>query len=90
MIVKALYGLALSAERFHKYLADTLRSFGFSLTRYDNDTWIRKDEKNKVYEYICTHVDDFMIVTKTPQAVMSEIESIFGVKDSAKALLVIT
>ena len=84
IIRKALYGLASSAERFHTHLANSLRSFGFKPTRYDNDVWYRNDDKNSVYEYICTHVDDFMIVSKTPKKVMSEIETIFGVKDSSK------
>ena len=84
LIVKALYGLSSSVERFHTHLADTERSFGSNQTRYDNDVWIRRDDKNNVYEYICTHVSDFMIVSKNPQAVMSEIESMFGVKDPSK------
>ena len=46
--------------------------------------WYRNDDKNSVYEYICTHVDDFMIVSKNPKKVMSEIETIFGLKDSSK------
>ena len=84
IIRKALYGLASSAERFHTHLTNSLRSFGFLPTRYDNDVWIRKDDKNSSYEYICTHVDDFMIVSKKTKNVMSEIETIFGVKESSK------
>ena len=84
LIKKALYELASSAGRFHLHLADTLRSFGFVQTRYDNGVWIRPDIKNDTYEYICTHVDDFMIVSKNPQAVMDEITSVFGVKESSK------
>ena len=46
------------------HIADTLRSFGFTQTRFDNDVWIRLDESGEMYEYICTHVDDFMIKVK--------------------------
>ena len=84
VIRKALYGLCSSSERFHAHLADTLRSFGFSQTRFDNDVWIRLDESGEQYEYICTHVDDFMICSKDPDRVMKEIESIYLVKDSSK------
>ena len=84
IIRKALYGLCSSAERFHAHLADSLRSFGFKQTRFDNDVWIRKDKSGKCYEYICTHVDGFMICSKHPEAVMKEIESVYLVKESSK------
>ena len=84
IIRKALYGLCSSAERFHAHLADSLRSFGFVQTRFDNDVWIRLDKSGKCYEYICTHVDDFMICSKDPEAVMKEIESVYLVKESSK------
>ena len=84
IIRKALYGLASSSERFHSHLADTLRSFGFKQTRFDNDVWIRKDEVEGMYEYICTHVDDFMIVARRPQRIMESIESVYLVKGSSK------
>eukprot|EP00957_Ditylum_brightwellii_P057785 4381902-Ditylum_brightwellii.AAC.1 len=35
-------------------------------------------------EYICTHVDDFLICSKEPNMIMKEIESIYLVKDSFK------
>ena len=47
VIIKALYGLCSSSERFHANLADNLRSFGFSQTRFDNDVWIRLDESEE-------------------------------------------
>ena len=84
IIRKALYGLKSSSERFHSHLADSLRTFGFKQTRFDNDVWIRLESETKTYEYICTHVDDFMIVSKNPDRVMKEIESVYLVKDSSK------
>ena len=84
VIKKALYGLCSSAERFHAHLADTLRSFGFTQTRFDNDVWIRLDESGTQYEYICTHVDDFMICSRNAKRVMEEICSVYLVKDSSK------
>ena len=84
VIKRALYGLCSSAERFHAHLADTLRSFGFTQTRFDNDVWLRLDESGKQYEYICTHVDDFMICSKNAQRVMDEICTVYLVKDKSK------
>lgn len=84
IIKRALYGLRSSAERFHSHLADTFRTFGFKQTRFDNDVWIRLDEKSNMYEYICTHVDDFMIVSRNPDKVMKEIESVYLVKEDSK------
>ena len=81
VIRKELYGLCSSSERFRSHLGDTLRSFGFTPTCFDNDVWIRLDEVNKTYEYICTHVDDFMICSKRPEEVMKEIELVYLVKD---------
>ena len=53
-------------------------------TRFDNDAWIRRDSELNAYEYICTHVDDFIIVYKKLEWVMEEIKSVYGVKDSSK------
>ena len=84
IIRKAVYGLCSSAERFRAHLTDSLRSFGFKQIRFDNDVWIRFDKSEKMYEYICTHVDDFMICSRNPEKIMEEIELVYLVKDSTK------
>ena len=76
IIRKALYGLCSFAERFRSHLTNTLRSFGFKQTRFDNDVWIHLDKSEKMYEYICTHVDDFMICSKNSKEFMKEIETV--------------
>ena len=80
LIRKALYGLASSAACFHAHFADTLRSFGFRATRFDQDVWIKLGDDGTSYDYICTHVDDFCIFSKKPQPIMDQIKSIFTVK----------
>ena len=80
VIKKALHGLATSAARFHSHLADTLRTFGFTPTRYDNDVWIRRSNDKSYYEYVCTHVDYFSIFSREPQKVMDQIQSVYTVK----------
>ena len=56
----------------------------FVPTRFDNDIWIRLDKTATCYEYMCTHIDDFMIVSKNPEKIMKEIEKVFKVKDDSK------
>ena len=80
VIRKALYGLVTSAERWHQHFADTLRSFGFTPTKYDRDVWIRPDG-NECYEYICIHVDDFRIFAKDPQKIMNQLQSKYTIKN---------
>lgn len=63
IVVKALYGLPSSAHEWHAVLSDTMRSMGFSPTRYDNDVWI-KERKGEGYDYIGTHTDDLLICAK--------------------------
>ena len=80
IIVRALYGLRTSSERWNAHLADTLRGFNFKPTRYDNNVWIHQHEDGKCYDYICIHVDDFMAVGKRAQRIMDEIKSVYTVK----------
>ena len=80
IIVRALYGLRTSSERWHAHLADTLCGFNFKPTRYDNNVWIRQYEDGDCYDYICIHVDDFMSVGKRAQQIMDKIKSMYIVK----------
>ena len=84
IIIKALYGLCSSSERWHSHFSNTLRSFKFKPTRFDKDVWIRQHESGKSYEYICTHSDDFMITSHTPEKIMEQLESVYKVKESSK------
>ena len=84
IVLKALHGLQTSSERWHAYFADTLRKLGFKPTRYDNDVWIHKHKGGTTYEYLCTHVDDFMIVSKDPTLIMTDLQSLYTVKSIGK------
>ena len=81
IIVKALYGLTTSAERFHTLLADFLRSLGFRPSRFDRDVWMRLREENNGFDYICTHVDDFKVVAKNPMRWIDLIAGAFLIKE---------
>ena len=80
VIRKALYGLRTSSERWHAHFSDSLRGLEFKPTRYDKDVWIRLNEDGDCYDYICTHVDDFMIVSKNPQSIMDQLKAIYAIK----------
>eukprot|EP00957_Ditylum_brightwellii_P147210 11209087-Ditylum_brightwellii.AAC.1 len=54
---------------------------GFEPSRADQDLWIKKFEHYEGYDYIATHVDDIIIVTKNPIKYMSYIEQHFQVMD---------
>ena len=82
LIVRALYGLCTSAERFRTLLANFLQTLGFAPTRYDRDVWIRLRTSVDGYDYICTHVDDFKIVAREPQIWLNLIKDRFLVKQS--------
>jgi hypothetical protein len=83
IIKKALYGLASSAERWHSHFADTLRGLNFVPTRYDPDVWIRMNESGTGYEYVCTHVDDFMIIAKKPAVIMAALQDVYQINESS-------
>ena len=83
LIVRALYGLCTSAERFRTLLANFLLSLGFVPIRYDRDVWMRHRTSDLGYDYVCTHVDDFKIVACKPEHWINLIKKHFLAKQSA-------
>lgn len=80
IIIRALYGLTMSAERWRSLFADFLLTLGFFSVRYDRDVWMKMRDDKSGYDYICTHVDDFKIVARKPHFLMNHIKSNFLVK----------
>jgi hypothetical protein len=72
ILKKALYGLKSSGNRWHAHFAKTLYNLGFEPTRCDNDVWIKMRSDESCYDYICTYVDDFLIVAKDAWYYMRE------------------
>ena len=72
IISKALYGLKSSGLRWHERLADVLRDMGFVASRAEQDIWMC--DKGDHYEYIGVYVDDLIIVSRTPQDIIHELE----------------
>ena len=80
IIVRALYGLTTSAERFRSRFANLLRTMGFKSCRYDRDLWMIPCPTGNGYDYICTHVDDFKIVADDPHHYLAQISGALFVK----------
>jgi hypothetical protein len=66
---KSLYGLKTSAARFHEYLSESLLRLGFKKTKHEPDLWMVDNSSH--YEYLATYVDDILIWSKDPMAVIS-------------------
>ena len=73
-LARALYGLASASRAFHEFLGDTFLRMGFRPSRADQDIWYRLSEDGKTYEYIASHVDDIIIVSKDPREIMNALE----------------
>jgi hypothetical protein len=72
IIAKPLYGLKISAARFHEHLSESLLRLGFKKTKHDPDLWMM--DKSSNYEYLATYVDDILIWSKNPMAVIKSLE----------------
>ena len=55
---------------------DFLHLIGSKLSRYDRDVWMRLRDIKCGYDYICTHVDNFKIMTKEPAYWVDKISTI--------------
>jgi Reverse transcriptase (RNA-dependent DNA polymerase) len=79
IINKSLYGLKTSAVRFHEHLAESLLRLGFKKTKHDPDLWMI--DKTSQYEYLATYVDDILIWSQDPMAVIKPLEKIYLLKN---------
>ena len=74
----SLYGLKTSAARFHEHLADSSLRLGFK-TKHDPDLWMV--DKTSHYKYFATFVDDILIWSKDPMAVIKILEKTYFLKN---------
>ena len=68
VIVKALYGLKSSGLRWSQRFADVMRELGFFPCKAEPDIWMR--DKGDHYECVAVYVDDLMIASRSPQAIV--------------------
>ena len=77
-VIKALYALTTSGNRWHDNLSFTLREIGFKLTRFDLDIWIRGREGG--YDYIGTHTDDVLVVAIKSTSIFENLKYTYTIK----------
>ena len=73
LIVRALYGLKGSGKSWHDKLFDVLTDFGFSPSKAEPDIWMRGQGDH--YEYVASYVDDLLISSKNPQAIIDMLQA---------------
>ena len=60
-------------------MSDTISRLGFRPSRADPDLWIKKSESG--YDFIATHVDDLIVVSKNPQEYIANIEQEYALRN---------
>ena len=75
---ESCYGLKTSAARFHESLSDKLRKMGLRPSKADFELWMHPQGDH--YEYIATYVDDVLVFSKDPMAIIEEIKQDYDLK----------
>jgi hypothetical protein len=78
IIDKSLYGSKTSAARFHNHVTESLLRLDFKKTKHDPDLWMVENTSH--YEYLATYVDDILIWSKDPMAVIKSLEKTYMLK----------
>ena len=63
-VVKVLYGLPTSGNRWHAHLSQNLREMSFKPNRFDPNFWIRGRKGG--CDFIWTHTNDVLVVSLDP------------------------
>ena len=82
IIEKSLYGLKSSSLRFHEHLSEKLRSLGFKPSKADFDLWYKPVDDH--YEYIARYVDDVIVFSRDPMAIMEKLKESYILKRVGK------
>jgi len=69
IISEALCGLHSSGLRWSERLADVLREMGYFTSKCEKDIWMR--DKGDHYKYIAVYVNDPMIASNDPEAIVN-------------------
>ena len=73
VIQKAQCRLKSSGKCWHDRLHDVLLSMGFFPSRAEDDIWMR--DAGDHYECIAAYVDDLLIASRNPQAIIDQLQS---------------
>jgi hypothetical protein len=60
------------------YFSESLLRLGFKKSKHDPDLWMV--DKSSHYEYLATYVDDILIWSKDPMAVIKSLEKTYILK----------
>ena len=82
IVEKALYGLRTSGVPWHDHASDTLRILEFKRCKAGNDIWMR--DMGDHYEFITIFVNDLIIFSKNPGALIESIEAVYQLKGVGK------
>ncbi len=86
IIRKALYGLKSSGAARQAHLASSLHEMNFKSSLADADVWMRpaiKDSGQTYYEYIFVYVDDILVLSMNPQAIMNTLSKLYRLKEGS-------
>jgi len=78
IMVRSIYGLKTSSAAFHEVLSASLLRLGFKPSKADSDLWMK--DCGTHYEYVCTYVDDLLIMSKNPMAIIDELKKEYPLK----------
>ena len=78
LIVKALYGLKSSGKCWHDRLFEVLDDMGFFPSKAEADIWMRRCGDH--WEYVAVYVDDLLIASKQPSAIIEALEKDYKFK----------
>ena len=78
ILYKSMYGARASCARFHEHLAGKLLKLGFTPSKADPDLWCKPNGDH--YEYIATYIDDLLVASKDPEAILNELQKDYILK----------
>ena len=73
---KALYGLRNSGQCWNSHFSQTLWSEGFTPSLADPDVWMRKNDKEGIWEYVCVYVDELALAMKYPKSFVDKLKAL--------------
>ena len=74
LVARALYCGKVSKRDFWHHLRDCMDHLGFTSCRADPDVWMRaatKPNGEKYFEYVILYVDDCLVISHQPEAILS-------------------
>ena len=80
IVLKALYGLKSSGNRWAEVIHGILRDMKFLPSKADPCIWLRKVPNLKCYEYIAVYVDGLCIAAESPSAIIQIFKSKYHLK----------